>query len=137
MKYFEECIDIIALLEKDRMRCWGLHINQFISLFMTLTDCERLALINKTDSRTKFNLLSQLLGHICKEFDGADHNEKRRMISQYYILLIFENNDWDYRESILNTQSFAKATVGYRKIIEEERDKVSHLATEKTLSYFG
>jgi hypothetical protein len=137
MNDYDRCREILLELQECRMKWWGKYIDKFVVAYITLDLHERQDLANLTSPQLRFSFMDQVANHISKEFRTSSKDEKAEMLHSFYVLLIFENFDLDYRDSLLRVQGLSKVIDGYEYIAKFEWTKVSCLASNKVLKYMG
>ena len=95
MKDIDRCKEILDSLQKS-MRYWGKSVAEFVELYKSLTPEERQVLSDTTSKRLKFAFMSQLTGIVVHEFDEYDRARKLEVLDQAYVLILFENFEYDY-----------------------------------------
>ena len=134
MSNLEKCEDILLSLE-DGARTWGKYIDDFVKYFSQLDKCQIEYLIGEFDAEIRYDFLYQVFGHVRREFHNLSDEEKRKVLNQFYLLVILENCDFDYRENILRANIYSEVTKDYSDMKAKEWGKVSHLASDKLKKY--
>lgn len=132
----ETCESILAEL-RISMRYWDSYIDEFVSLYMQLDLNHRINLSNKSSSHLKFNLMSQVLEHARRSLLKADREEQRKIVSWCFVSIIFENFEFDYRETILRVSSFLQLGESAEDILVDEWCKVKCLAQQNTVDHLS
>ena len=91
--------------------------------------------MDEFDAELRYDFMYQVFGHLRREFLNLNDEGKRKVLNQFYLLVILENCDFDYRENILRANIFSDLTKDYSDMKAEEWGKVSHLASEKVKKY--
>lgn len=132
----ETCESILEELRVS-MKYWGRYIDDFVSSYTHLKVNHRLNLSNKSSSQLKFNLMSQVLEHAEREFLEAGREEQRKIANWCFVLIIFENFEFDYRETILRVNSFLQLREFAEATLIDEWSKVEFLAQKNALDYLS
>ena len=128
------CSNIISLLRKN-MRPWGKYVKEFTKVYVRLNEKERECLSLIAGAELKYDFFCQVFEHAMRNFGGSTIDEKRIILNWYFVLLIFDDFDFDYRENILRLNSFFEINREDLTIVSEEWEKVSNLASPKVLNY--
>lgn len=132
----ETCESILAELGVSA-RYWGRYIDEFVSLYAHLDLNHRINLSNKSSSELKFNLMSQVLGHAWRTLLKADREEQKKIVSWCFVSIIFENFEFDYRETILRVSSFLQSGESMEDILLDEWSNVKFLAQQNTVDHLS
>ena len=57
------------------------------------------------------------------------------VLDQAYVLILFENFEYDYRESLLEVRPFSNHIVKYPEVEIEAWNKIAHLQRENAKKY--
>ena len=136
MKSLDECLDILIKIG-DGARFWGKYIHELAESLSQLNIEEINKIMDVTDPDMRFSLMCQLFGHVRRNLSKMSELEIKVVLNQLYLLIILENCDYDYRESILRAQSFSDQTKEISEIKKEVWGKVSHLASDRVKKYIG
>lgn len=135
-KSVETCESILAEL-RISMKYWGRYIDEFVSLYTRLNLNHRINLSNTSSSQLKFDLMSQVLEHARRTFLKADTEEQRKIVNWCFVSIIFENFEFDYRETILRVSSFLQLGESAEDILIDEWSKVKYLAQQNTVDHLS
>jgi hypothetical protein len=134
MNALDRCLEILETLGSS-MRYWGRYIDEFAECFCSLSNDERCILRELTPNEDKFALMNQLLGQVSRNYSKSSLEEKRKLLNLCFILIAFENFEFDYRENTLSLDTFFKNTNISKDLRSEEWDKVKALMPSKALGY--
>ena len=134
MNNYDRCVEILSNL-KLSMRYWGKDVSEFVDRYLKLTTDERYLLSSKVSSELKFDFMCQILGAVNRKFDEYDDNRKKEVLHQAYVLIAFENCEFDYRESLLRVRSLWIKMEAYPELHKEVSGKVAHLAQDNLIKY--
>lgn len=130
------CLEIISILESE-IRFWGRYVDEFTQDYMSLSNAEKADLAKGTAVSTRYNFLCQVLEHALRELASSDFSERRKILRWCFVLLNFENFEFDYRENTLRLSALFKITKDFDKLQSQVWLDVEDSATERVVGYLA
>ena len=131
----EICERVLDEFDK-RLKYWGRYIDEFASSYVLLDGDERKNMSAQTSSKVKFWFMCQVLGEADRSFAKSNVEKQRELASRAFILMAFENFEFDYRESILLYENFLQLRNVAEDVLLSEWRKLNYLMPERMVKFF-
>ena len=130
------CKNILCELS-ETMRYWNTYIDDFISRFILLDGEQRYRLQSSASPKIKFGLMCQVLGDARRNFANSDIERQKELARRGFILIAFDDFEFENRESILRYMGFLELREVSEPVLLSEWEKLSHLMSERILEFFS